>query len=88
MPEDDVQRARLRWQCRRGMRELDLMLRAFVDARYDTLDAEELVRLEQLLEYPDQLLLEILMGRQPPADPALAGLARAIREAAGGHEVT
>ena len=83
MSETDEQRARLLWQCRRGMRELDLMLRAFVDARYDTLNAEDLARLEQLLAYPDQVLLEILMGRQPPADPALAELARAIRESAG-----
>lgn len=83
MSETDVQRARLLWQCRRGMRELDLMLNAYVETRYHELDTAGVQRLEQLLGYPDQVLLEVLMGRQPPADPALAELARAIREAAG-----
>lgn len=84
MTASDNRRARLKWQCRRGMRELDLMLLAYIEAHYAELEPAALARLEQLLEYPDQLLLEILMGRQPPADPALAELARAIREAAGG----
>lgn len=83
MTESDNRRARLKWQCRRGMRELDLMLLAYVEAHYAELEPAALARLEQLLEYPDQVLLEILMGRQPPADPALAELARAIRVAAG-----
>nr|WP_096367587.1 MULTISPECIES: succinate dehydrogenase assembly factor 2 [Thiohalobacter] len=86
MTASDNRRARLLWQCRRGMRELDLMLLAYVDSRYHELDAAGVQRLEQLLEYPDQVLLEVLMGRQPPADPALAELARAIRAAAGSHD--
>lgn len=81
--EDHHRKARLLWQCRRGMRELDLMLKAFVDRHYDQLDAAQLADFEQLVSYPDQVLLEILLGRQPPADPALTGLARAIRAAAG-----
>ncbi len=77
----DAARARLRWQCRRGMAELDALLLHFVDTQYDALDAADRDTLARLLETPDPLLLEYLMGRLIPADPGLASLARRIREA-------
>ena len=77
----DATLARLRWQCRRGMAELDALLLNFVDGHYPELDAERRRDLERLLKTPDPMLLEYLMGRMVPADPALAELARQIREA-------
>src|SRR3569832_142598 len=65
-------RARLAWQCRRGMLELDLLLQAFLDDQYDSLTFDEQRAFEGLLNYPDQILLEYAMGRLLPADPALA----------------
>ncbi len=78
---EDATLARLRWQCRRGMAELDALLLNFVDRHYPELDAGRLRDLERLLKTPDPMLLEYLMGRMVPADPALAALARQIREA-------
>ena len=77
----DRERARLLWQCRRGMAELDALLSNFVDHHHAHLDAEARQAFERLLKTPDPLLLEYLMGRVVPSDPALAELARAIREA-------
>ncbi len=77
----DATLARLRWQCRRGMAELDALLLNFVDGHYPELDAARLRDFERLLKTPDPMLLEYLMGRMVPADPALAALARQIREA-------
>lgn len=73
------QRARLAWQCRRGMLELDLLLQAFLDDQYDSLTFDEQRAFESLLNYPDQLLLEYAMGRLLPADPALAHVVTRLR---------
>jgi antitoxin CptB len=73
---------RLSWQCRRGMRELDELLKAFLERRYSTLDQRELQLFNCLLEYPDSVLLELLMGRMLPADRDVARLVASIRHAA------
>ena len=74
--------ARLRWKCRRGMLELDLLLRAFMDRGYAALDAGERARFEQLLETPDAVLLEWLMGRIRPSDRDVGQLVDKIRATA------
>lgn len=71
--------ARLAWQCRRGMSELDLLLQRFLDRCYSGLETNEQLDFVRLLEYPDQLLLEYLLGRMTPSDPALAVLVARIR---------
>jgi antitoxin CptB len=79
----DTERARLLWQCRRGMLELDAMLQAFMDKAYDDLNESQQHAFEVLLQTPDQLLLEYLMGRTIPIDKEVAYVARRIRESAG-----
>lgn len=60
---------RLRWQCRRGVLELDLLFVRFLEQQYSTLDMEEQDAFQRLLEQPDQTLLAWLQGRQePPSD--------------------
>lgn len=73
---------RIAWQCRRGMRELDELLGQFLLQRYTDLDARGRSTFNTLLEYPDAVLLELLMGRMTPADGDLARLVRAIRDTA------
>ncbi|MEJ2480139.1 MAG: succinate dehydrogenase assembly factor 2 [Acidihalobacter sp.] len=72
---------RLRWRCRRGMLELDELLIPFFDRRYGELDDAERVAFERLLEYPDQVLLEVLMERMSPSDPSIAHVVKEIRRA-------
>ena len=74
-----LQKKRLRWQCRRGMRELDLMLLHFTDHHYDQLSHTDQSCFEHMLRKPDQLLLAWLMGHQQPADAQLAALIARIR---------
>ncbi len=73
---------RIAWQCRRGMRELDELLGQFLVLRYTDLDACDRSTFNTLLEYPDAVLLELLMGRMAPADSDIARLVRAIRDTA------
>jgi len=78
--QPDRERARLLWQCRRGMAELDALLANFVQRGHADLDAAGKQAFERLLKTPDPLLIEYLLGRVVPADPELAVLARQIRE--------
>jgi antitoxin CptB len=75
-------RNRLAWQCRRGMRELDVLLNGFLEQCYARLDAGERESFARLLEYPDAVLLEWLMGRMVPADKEVARIVQDIRHAA------
>jgi antitoxin CptB len=53
---------RIRWRCRRGMLELDLVLNAFLEKHLETLDARKVGALKKLLDRPDPELLELVMG--------------------------
>ena len=70
---------RLRWQCRRGMLELDLLLEAFLEDQYPALADEDKQAFENLLSYPDQLLYDYLLGEAKPTDREIAGVVRRIR---------
>ncbi len=74
-----VEKARLYWQCRRGMRELDLLLESFMTHRYESLSQEARSAFARLLTYPDHLLLEYLMGRLTPSDKDVARVVTEIR---------
>ncbi len=80
-PEQEL--ARLRWQCRRGMLELDMFLEPFLDNYFLQLTATEKTAFYTLLNYPDQFLLEYLMGRSIPLDKDVADVAKKIQAAAG-----
>lgn len=61
---------RLRWQCRRGMLELDLLLLPFFDKYYLGLSGVHQALFEQLLTYQDPELYQMLIKHQP-VDPDL-----------------
>jgi antitoxin CptB len=70
---------RLRWRCRRGMLENDLVLTRFLDSRGERITEAELAALESMLEMSDNDLWEMLSGRQEPADAALVPLLERLR---------
>ena len=59
----DRTRDRIRWHCRRGMLELDLVLNAFLERHFDGLDRTGIDALESLLTRTDPELLDLVMGR-------------------------
>jgi antitoxin CptB len=69
----------LRWQCRRGMLELDLLLNNFVDKKAESLSREQHEAFERLLSYPDQTLHDLLLGDAVSSDSLLADIVRQIR---------
>mgnify|MGYP001142133532 CR=1 FL=1 len=64
---DPVRLSRLRWRCRRGMLENDLVLSRFLDARGAAIGEDEVAMLDVLLELPDQALWDLIAGRVEPA---------------------
>ena len=72
---------RIRWHCRRGMLELDLVLNAFVERMLERLDAAQVEAFRALLEYPDQELLDLVMGRAEPEDKAVRRVLEMVRGA-------
>ena len=70
---------RIRWHCRRGMLELDLVLNAFVERHLDGLDATELEVFQAVLAYPDPTLLAVVMGQTEPEDARERGIVERLR---------
>ena len=70
---------RLRWRCRRGMLENDLILTRFLDRRGEGISDQEVVALDQLLELSDNELRDLIAGRQEPVDAAVKPLLDALR---------
>jgi antitoxin CptB len=70
---------RLRWRCRRGLLENDLILARFLDARGATISDQEVVALDRLLALSDNELWDFLAGRQEPVDAAMKSLLDALR---------
>lgn len=60
---DRVAHDKLKWKCRRGLLELDLVLERFMQRHANAMDDGELARLGELLELPDNDLWDIVSGR-------------------------
>jgi len=54
---------RLRWACRRGMLELDILLETFLDNGYEQLSDEQKSTFETVLGFADQDIFELCMGQ-------------------------
>jgi antitoxin CptB len=79
-PPDERRLARIRWRCRRGMLENDLVLARYLDARGGALTAGQAEMLDRLLDLPDQALWDLIARRADPADPGILPLVEALRE--------
>jgi antitoxin CptB len=78
-PSDaQTQARRLLWRCRRGMKELDVLLERFARERYESASADEKRAFARLLDLPDPELAGYVFGHATPAEPDLAHLARLI----------
>jgi len=64
--------SRIRWQCRRGTRELDELLIAYLESRYAQAPADEKAAFRAFLELSDpELISYLLQNKQPAADLAI-----------------
>ncbi len=72
---------RIRWRCRRGMLENDLVLTRFLDQRGAAIAEDEVAMLDRLLDLPDTELWDLLSGRAEPLDDGVVPLLQHLRTA-------
>lgn len=70
--------SRLKWACRRGMLELDVLFMPFVEDAFDQLDEKQQLVFERLLTSDDPDLYAWFMGHQHCDDEELAGMIKHI----------
>lgn len=73
-----MSKAKLRWACRRGMLELDVLLAPFVEEGYDALNEQQRVDFERLLACDDPDLFAWFMGHGKSTDSAIQALIELI----------
>ncbi|HEX5513639.1 MAG TPA: succinate dehydrogenase assembly factor 2 [Gammaproteobacteria bacterium] len=71
---------RLAWRCRRGTRELDLILGRFLERGYSELDVRQRELFERLLDCEDDRLQLWLLSSEEPADAELAEIVEIVRQ--------
>ena len=81
MDADARELSRLRWRCRRGMRELDVLLLRYLERRLPRAGPDERDAFASLLDLPDPELFGYLAGRRPraAADPMIEHVVARIR---------
>ena len=70
----------LLWRCRRGIREMDILLQGFLEKYFDVLSAEEKKTFEQLLEETDMDIMAWIMDKAPPPSEEFAKMIQLIRK--------
>jgi antitoxin CptB len=70
---------RLRWQCRRGLLELDLVLERFLDKYGERLEGERLNSFRTLLAFSDNEILDLISARTECSDARVAEVALWMR---------
>ena len=74
---NSYQKNKLQWNCRRGLLELDLVLQRFLPH----VEEKELNQLNQILEFPDNDLWDIVIGRSEKYEPHLNEIVARLRAA-------
>ena len=69
----------LRWRCRRGMKELDVLLERYLERDLSSATRDEIALFAEFLELQDPELARYLLAGEPAPDPSLAALVARIR---------
>ena len=56
---------RILWKCRRGMREIDLLLREFSQNKLNELNKRDIDIFNEILNYDDQRLYDFIFKKEP-----------------------
>ena len=72
---------RLEWRCRRGMKELDILLVRFLRESLVDASSDERAVFAEFLELPDPDIARYLLAGDVPDDPRHAALCRALLRA-------
>ena len=79
MNDDEVELRKLRWRCRRGMRELDQLLERWLDQAWRQSPTREREVFLRLLDTEDDTLWRWFLGHEVSSDVEIASLVERIR---------
>jgi antitoxin CptB len=71
------------WRCRRGMKELDLLLMRYLKSSWSTACADERATFEAFLELPDPTMASYLVHGELATNPAVSVLVAKLRSEQG-----
>ncbi|OGT34644.1 MAG: hypothetical protein A3K00_02750 [Gallionellales bacterium RIFOXYD2_FULL_52_7] len=77
--KQETELQRVRWRCRRGLLELDIIFGRFVDAHYAELSDAERQTFDEFLDMPDNPLWDMISGRRIAESDAQAALLEKIK---------
>lgn len=78
---DDTDKRRIRFQTRRGLLELDIVLGRFMGKEFQHLSDEELAVFVEILDLPDQEFLALVNEKEIPEKAYFTPLLERIRKA-------
>ena len=76
---DEAELKRLRWRCRRGLLENDLVLERFLQLYGTKLSQGQLEAFNRLLDLQDKQIWDLVSRRREPEDPGLAEVVELLR---------
>ena len=71
--------SRLRWRCRRGTKELDIVMNRYLQERYETASAEEQASFNALLDIEDPIIFDWLMDKTKAEDENLKAFVEILK---------
>ena len=83
---DDSEFKRLRWRCRRGLLENDLVLERFLKVYGTKLSVGQLEAFSKLLDLEDKQIWDLVSRRHEPGDPDLVEVVELLRSCWRGEQ--
>ena len=74
------EKSKLLWHCRRGIREMDILFREFIEQHYDDLSDDDKQSFSTLLDEADLDILNWIMGKDKPDTDELKNIIAIIRK--------
>ena len=72
--------SRLRWRCRRGIKEMDIILQRCLEQNYPTLPPQQKILFDQILDETDLDILDWILGRSHPDNVEYVELIQLFRQ--------
>ena len=75
--------SQLRWRCRRGVRELDVLLERFLQKEYPSLDEPAQHAFQRMLEMQDPTIMDCLFGKTTSEDQEIQSIIIRLQKLSG-----
>jgi len=78
-----MNQSQLVWRCRRGVRELDVLMTRFLESDYPQLNMAEQLAFQRLLDVQDPVIMDWLFNKATASDAELAEIIQRLQALSG-----